>query len=387
MRNSIIMARVSRAIMSWAMRGAAVFLIGLAHAVPVDLAIEARRAKEAMLAHRYAEAATIYRRMAAEVPDEPGIRFNLALALHSMGRYWESTEILERLRSVAEKSPSFWFLLGEGYLNLDEPQKAVEPLSRATELNPSDLNANAELASALLESGQFAKSSGLFQALSSQHPELPKVWAGLSLSERGLAHPELANQALAKLEALPESAERSELLARVYASAGRQTDAIAQLSTAQKQDPHNPRVESALAKALLANRDFDQAAVILRSLLASNPDNPGYQFDLGDLLLQTGHAAEALPHLRRAVELSPALLPAQAKLGEVLLLTGSPAAAVTHLERAESIDVDGSVHFQLATAYRRLGKPDLAAKAMARRREIQDRAQERSKPNHDLVNP
>jgi predicted Zn-dependent protease len=75
--------------------------------------------------------------------------------------------------------------------------------------------------------------------------------------------------------------------------------------------------------------------------------------------------------LQTAVELAPELLPAQAKLGQALLLTGNPAAAIPHLELAAPLDVDGSIHFQLATAYRRTGKTELATRTLARRREIE----------------
>lgn len=355
---------------------AALFCLGLvwqACAFAEDLAGEAQRAKEAMLAQHYPEAAVIYRRMAAELPAEPGVRFNLALALHSMGRYRESTQTLESIRAAAAANPRFWFLLGEGYLNLEEAQKAVEPLRKAAELDPSDLNTNLELASAWLESGQFTKSGERFQVLSSQHPELPKVWAGLSLSESGLGHVQLAKESMDRLAALPESAERDEMLARVYVRNGQRTEAIGELRAAEKLSPGNTRVESALARALVANREFDGAATILRALLVGNPDNSGWQFDLGDSLLETGQTEEAIQHLKRAVELSPTLLPAQAKLGEALLLTGAAAAAAAHLELAAPIDTDGSIHFQLATAYRRLGKPDMARRAMARHLELQNR--------------
>jgi Flp pilus assembly protein TadD len=75
--------------------------------------------------------------------------------------------------------------------------------------------------------------------------------------------------------------------------------------------------------------------------------------------------------LQRAVAIAPDLLPAQAKLGEALLHTGDPAAALPHLELAESVDTDGSIHFQLAMAYRRTGKPELAARALTRYKELQ----------------
>ena len=341
---------------------------------PQDIAGQTRQAKQAMLSRHYSEAATIYRRMAAEFPSEPGIRFNLALALHSLGNYRESTQTLEMIRDAAGSNPKFWFLLGEGYLKLHEPRKSIEPLAQAERLDPSNLDTRLELASALLESRQFAESEQRFRVLSREHPELPKTWAGLSISQFGLGDVRAAKESIDRLSELPQSGEQHEMLARIHLQAGEREEAIQELRAAEKLTPGDPGIEGSLARALIRSREFSQAAALLRRLVATNPENPDWQFDLGDALLGMSSTEEAIQHLLKSTQISPALLPAQAKLGEALLLTGSFAAAVTHLQLAAPIDTDGSIHFQLATAYRRLQKPDLSAKAMARYQELQSKA-------------
>ena len=93
---------------------------------------------------------------------------------------------------------------------------------------------------------------------------------------------------------------------------------------------------------------------------------------LGDCLLGQGHPPEqALAHLSRAGELRPDALAYRALLGQVLLQSGNPRAAVVQLEQASPLDRDGSIHFQLANAYRSLGKPELARRALARQEELQ----------------
>ena len=67
----------------------------------------------------------------------------------------------------------------------------------------------------------------------------------------------------------------------------------------------------------------------------------------------------------------PAALAYRALLGQVLLQSGNPQAAVVQLEKASPVDRDGSIHFQLANAYRSLGKLDLARRALARQKELQ----------------
>lgn len=368
--------------MSWSVRRLSLPAALLSIAMPWqtcayfgDLAEDAQQAKAAMLAQRYSEAAGIYRRMAAQMPGEPGIRFNLALALHQAGEFQESTRILESMPASKRNNPQYWFLLGEGYLNLGDPEKAVRPLEEAARIEPENADTQIELASALLESGQFAKSEECFRALSQGRPDAPEIWAGLALSQRGLGRPREAANSRARLASLPESAEKHEMLARIDLRTGQKALAVQDLQEAARLSPANPRIQSMLARALVANRQFEKAIAILRPLLARAPDNSGWLFDLGDALLQTGKPEEAIPALRRAVEISPGLLPAQAKLGEALLSSGSAEEAARHLEAASPMDRDGSIHFQLATAYRRIGRKELADKAMARRTEIQKSVQ------------
>ena len=330
-----------------------------------DVATDVQQAKQAMLAARYTEAVTLYTKLVAELPDEPVVRFNLALALHSLGRYAESTRILEGIQSASKSNPKYWFLLGEGYLRQGQAKEAVPALERAKELSPSDFDTSAELASACLESGRFPEAQSRFQSLTNTHPEEPQFWAGLALSETGAGNANAAEQAKARLMALPESAVKFQMLARINGLAGHGTEAIQELRFAQKLDPGNSEIQGELARALIGSREFEQASAILQNLLERQGDNAEWQFDYGDSLLEMGKAAESIPHLKRAVELDPRLLPAQAKLGEALLQTGLAAAAVPHLELAALIDKDGSIHFQLAAAYRRSGKLELAAQAIA----------------------
>jgi tetratricopeptide (TPR) repeat protein len=111
------------------------------------------QAKQAMLAHRYDEAAAIYKGLIKVLPNEPGLRFNLALALHSSGQYREAVQELEAIQATEQENAKFWFLLGLGYLKLDQPRQAIEPLRHARELEPSNLDARQELVAALLDSG------------------------------------------------------------------------------------------------------------------------------------------------------------------------------------------------------------------------------------------
>ncbi|MDR3717206.1 MAG: tetratricopeptide repeat protein [Bryobacteraceae bacterium] len=442
-----------------------------------DLAALAQNARNALLADRFDEAIGLYQRLVQALPAEPGARLNLAMALHSAGRYKESVAQLERLRVSQAANARFWFLLGVGYLKLEQPGKAVEPLERAVRLDASYLPNRIELAGALLESGSLEKAEAAFRALTNDEPGLPKAWQGLAVTRlelsreasdaldrlapdssfryalaalaaagqgdreqaralyrkalaaapaapwleaelaalsdgvkpgqdarpaaghplalaffsgepervlalsprprdpealywRSRAYAELARGAVERLASLPPSAERHELLAAALQRAGRRAEAVAEWREASRMSPADRRIRGELARSLRLNRQYDEAAPLLEELTRLDPARAEWQFELGDCLVNQGRPEQALGRLSRACELQPGLLAAQALLGQVLLQSGDAQAAVAHLEKAAPLDRDGSIHFQLASAYRSLGKPELARQALARQREL-----------------
>jgi tetratricopeptide (TPR) repeat protein len=144
---------------------------------------QTRRAKEALLAERYPEAIQAYKQLLNELPNEPGLRFNLALAFHSSGKYREAVQQLEMIRGPGTTNPKFWFLLGLGYLKLDLAGKAIEPLRRSLALDSTSLDTRQELADALLEKGDFLEAEEQFRQLGTTPERLPKALEGLALSE------------------------------------------------------------------------------------------------------------------------------------------------------------------------------------------------------------
>jgi predicted Zn-dependent protease len=128
----------------------------IAGVADADLRELAQQAKQAMLTHRYSEAISLYQQMIAAMPDEPALHFNLALALHSSERYQEAVQELERIQASQQQNPKFWYLLGADYLKLSEPSKAIEPLRRAEDLDPSSQQ-HEMLARIYLQAGDRAR--------------------------------------------------------------------------------------------------------------------------------------------------------------------------------------------------------------------------------------
>ena len=73
----------------------AIFLILNASAQSPDWALKSHQAKEAMTAHKFDVAVSLYREMTQAFPDNPGLAMNLGLALHSASEYADAIREFE----------------------------------------------------------------------------------------------------------------------------------------------------------------------------------------------------------------------------------------------------------------------------------------------------
>jgi tetratricopeptide (TPR) repeat protein len=456
-------------------RSICVLLCGLSMLASSQEQVEAlsRQARDAMGAGRYTEAVALYERMVKALPNEPGAKLNLALALDAASRPRDAIRNLEQIKTAEAGNPRFWFLLGIEYQKIEQPAKAVEPLERAVRLAPGESDYRLELADAYLGSGALPQAASVFRALSAERPDDPRFLAGVvrtelaisteaykslvesvpessyllaleALSEidkgdrtkaadlyrramaaqppapwlkgeqsgvfdpaadtghplarlfhrgdlegvlaetaaaktpealywRARASSELARASLARLAELPPSPEAHELAGLVLRQSRRWEDSVAEFREAVNLASDDARLRSELAKAYWLSRRYEDAVKLLQELIAHGPDRGDWEFELGDSLFNLGQPEQALPHLRKAAARSPNDFSRQALLGRVLLQMGHSEEAVAILEKAAPHDVDGSVHFQLAAAYRNLGRPDQARQAIARQKEIERR--------------
>jgi tetratricopeptide (TPR) repeat protein len=467
----------------------AVLLGGYPLLAPAQVNVErlSIQGREAMKNGRYTEAVRLYEQMVSALPNEPGARLNLALALDAAGRTLEALKNLERIKASQGANSQFWFLLGIEYQKLRRSAQAVEPLERAVKLAPNNADYRVELADAYLGRGASDLAAATLRALASKRPNDVKISAGLvrtylamareayqalvkvapesslglalvALSEAetgnrpkaaavyrqallaqppapwlnaelnaiqgdpsplpspdgesGSRHPleelfrqgaherivsaskgsiapevlywraracsELARASLTRIASLPPSAEAHELGGLAFREAGRWEDSLAEYREAVRLAPTDNRMRSELAKSLWLSRRYEDAAKLIQQLVAGGMEQGELEFELGDSLFNLGQPEPALVHLRRALALSPADFAIQAMLGRVLLQLGDSQGAAMVLERVARQDIDGTIHFQLSTAYRNLGRAAEARRALDRKKEIDEAARGRA---------
>ena len=137
---------------------------------------------------------------------------------------------------------------------------------------------------------------------------------------------------------------------RSHRAEDRHQDAVTELTVALKLAPENP-LTFELATACYAARNYERALASVTPLLQARPDDPRFVNSRGIRCHSYGGSTKpcrsSSARLRSTQDPGP-----QLALGRAHVQRGDYAAAITLLEPHLASDADGSLHVQLARAYR-----------------------------------
>jgi predicted Zn-dependent protease len=394
---------------------------------PGTQAAERGRAAQAMAQGRYDEAAAVYRELLKTAPDDTDLLLDLADAELSGGHSTDAVNDLRRVTTKAPSLPAGWYALGRAY-------DGVAQDARATFDRQPDEEAWRQLivADGFFAHGQLTEAFVLYRAVLDAMPSAVAVhdsiadiyertghreWAqeerpaGVlppaacaarkALCEFRAGRPEialvaalegadadsrywriraataLALAAFARLDALPDSAERRTARATFARSEERYTDAVTELTQALRFAPGDPGLSRVLGAMYVQARDFDHAIETLTPLLQSAPDDLVLLKLVGSSLLESRRPEDAAPILARALARAPGDAPLQLLLGRAQLQQGHFAEALPLLEPQLDRDADGSLHMQVARAYAGLGQTNKVPALQAQAAELQRQADDR----------
>lgn len=199
----------------------------------------------------------------------------------------------------------------------------------------------------------------------------------------------LANNAAQEIAAVaPTSYQARELEAEGLESQGKWDEAIAQYKKILEQNPKVQNIHYRLGQALLsvsnsagnaenAKREFEEE-------LKVDPNSASAEFMLGELARRGGEWPEAIEHFSRASALDEGFLEADLALGMSLNSASKFAEAVAPLQKyVELAPGDPAGHYQLAIAYARTGRKELANHEM----ELQKDAAKQTSSTEDASKP
>jgi len=324
---------------------------------------EAWRAQELVTAGKVDEAIRIYRDLLTNSPRNAVLLMNLCIAEYTARQYREAVLHASASLQVQPDLLPAQLFLGASQLELGDFSSAIDSLKRVVAANPRERNGRLMLGEALLKTGQPAEALGEFSAAAEMLPNSPRVWYGLGRARTALGQTSVANDAWARLAALPPSLESHLHAAEMHSDQQRWREAAVEWQEALRIAPEKPAVRVGLGESLFRSRDYEASMAALKPLLTS--DSAEVQFLYGACLVNRQQALDAVPYLRAAIARDAGMLPARAALGQALLQIGKAEEAIPLLEIAIPVDRDGNTHFQLFRAYQLTHRNAEARRALA----------------------
>jgi predicted Zn-dependent protease len=362
-------------------------------AQPDNLEARRRLADALWSLERFEPAVRQYRELSEQAPQD-------SRAWYGLGRSYEGVarNVLERLQRSAPDSDYVLLLVAQVMVAEGKPANAFRLYREALEKRPGLAEAHEAVARIYEQKGhadwaaiERERSRGIAapdcQSASLECDFRAGRYESIFVAAQSLdtaegfywlsrAAYELARESFGRLGQLPPSPEatlrRVEILRAQRQPLGL---TIEELKKAAAAWPEDLRIRRELATALFLTNDPEGARPILEDLLKREPDSAELGLLLGETWLKAQQPGKAIPLLQGVVRRDPKLLRAQAALGRAYLEVGDRAAAIAPLQAALETDEDGTLHYQLARAYRETGRSELARQALAQFQEIRKSAE------------
>jgi predicted Zn-dependent protease len=332
-------------------------------------------------------AARQYQILSEQGPQDPK-------AWYGFGRSYErlAQDAFETLETSAPESPLLLFLIAQALLAQERDKRALPLYKEATSKEPGLVEAHEGMAQIYERSGH-ADWAAVERGRAREVPPPDCRSASLECAFRegryhavlDAARPlattesrywtaraagELAREAFTHLAQLPPSAEATLVRVEVLRGQRRYLESKQELEKAVSAWPEDRRLRRELATLHFIAREYAEARPLLEELLKREPHSVELNLLLGEAWLESKQPARGLPYLEAAVRDDPKLVRGRAVLGRAYLDAGEAERAIPHLEAALPTDEDGSLHFQLARAYRTTGRAEQATRALATSQEL-----------------
>jgi len=301
-----------------------------------------------------------------------------------LGSYNDAGISFTRAASLDPRSAAALRGLGQAWLAVGDPARAVEALDRATRLDSNDAAAWSALALALAQLGQddrsrqaAARAGQLRPHQAIDDPELRAFVEPLALGPTRLlasAGERVRNgefaaalEELSRVERrLPHHPDVRRLQARAHLGLGQAEQAVALLEEVLELDPQQLQLHTELASVLEKSGRHDEAVEQFSRALAIAPRDPGLLAELNRVFPTLNDLDAQIDLYTRLTQLLPNDMRIQMQLGGVWLRKGNAARAVLAFKRVVELDpVSPDARYQLGVAYERLGRVTDARKQFA----------------------
>lgn len=290
-----------------------------------------------------AEAIRLFERVARVAPDEPGIHYELGVALLATDHL---TAAVDAFRQELARQPAHGDLLynlGWALRRLGHNHDAADTLRQATAFNPSFAPAWFNLGNALADLNRVEEACCAFEQALAAAPDDTDACNNFGLALRRLGRTDRALDMFRRALALsPLNAKAANNLGNALNALGRGQEAIDAYLVALRGTPGDVEVVVNLALCLGEHQREDEASTLLDQALATTPNSARLWNALGVQQLAVNRTTEATESFRHAIALDPGSVEAWNNLGKALSVAGRGAEATAAFRHALDLDPDNA---------------------------------------------
>ncbi len=198
------------------------------------------------------------------------------------------------------------FIDGVKLLTLDDPNRALEKLVKAWQIDPTNAAVNYKLAETASKLNQVGEAIAYGKAAVRLEPKNPYYYLLLSQLYAGQQqYDDAADVYAGLLREVPDADQYLPQLADLYVAAAKLDQALAALEKAEKR--YGVSEETALKRQqiYLRKNDFPKAVTAGEDLIRANPSEVRYVLALASLYLANNLNAKALEQIERALQTAP----------------------------------------------------------------------------------
>jgi tetratricopeptide (TPR) repeat protein len=280
---------------------------GLSWGTSIDVSRQARAAEQAIKSGDYATAAAFAEKAANAAPQNSHLWFMYGYAARLSGKYGQSIDAYNRGLKVDPRAVEGISGLAQTYARMGRFDEAKRLLDQLIALDPKRSND-------LTMAGELALQSGDYQR---------------------------AADFLHRSENIKPDARNELLLASAYMKLKQPARAKQYLQVAVAREPRNPQVQRALAAFYRENRQYEQAAAILKKIADGKPDllaELAYTYELAKDNKNTA------AYYQKAADAAPKNITYQLSAAQALVRLPDYKKADSYLNRARAIDPN---HYRL----------------------------------------
>lgn len=294
-------------------------------------------------------------------PNNVEARANLGVLLFFRGDY---ADAVPQLQAAINLQPSLWkvrSLLGlaeEHTADVANARKDLETAFPMIEERKLKIEVGLDLVGLYTANSELDKAAGLVSQLKAAYPDAPEV---LYAAYRTYA--DLSGESMLSLSLVaPDSAQMHQLLAHEETREGNTNGAIAQYRKAIAIDANLPGVHFELAELLHTSEDpavKEEAEQEYRTAILENPQDERAFCRLAEIAETRGDTKQSYEDYSKAVVLQPGDANAKLGLAKALIEMDQQDKALPLLEASAQLEpTNATVHYRLATLYRKMGRVD-----------------------------